>query len=109
MTAPAAHDGRRRTAAAWEPVRLARSPTAPPAVPAAPALAPRAREVLALLATGQRTRASADQLGVSKNTIDEHSLNLRQQLPLACRNARIVDAVSHAWCTSEMRHAPPVS
>jgi hypothetical protein len=107
MIASAAHDGRRRIAAAREPVRLEQGPASPPSVPATPALSLREREGLALLATGQLTRASADQRGVSTKTLDEQSLNLRQHLHLACLNELIVYAVYHNWYGPEGRHGHP--
>jgi DNA-binding NarL/FixJ family response regulator len=60
--------------------------------PALPALTPRERQVLGLIARGLGNASIAAQLGISPNTIANHTSNIFAKLQVATRSEAIVQA-----------------
>jgi DNA-binding NarL/FixJ family response regulator len=65
----------------------------PAAHPNEPALSPREREVLALIAAGETTRAIAEKLFLSENTVKRHTSNIFQKLHIRHRSQAAFEAL----------------
>jgi excisionase family DNA binding protein len=96
--------GAERCAAAWaagralsreEAIAAARALTASPPKPAQ--LTGREREILRLLAAGERTRAIADALFISPTTVASHLANIYRKLGVDTRAKAVAVAHRHDW------------
>jgi LuxR family quorum sensing-dependent transcriptional regulator len=75
----------------------ASTPTAPPATSRLDRfnLSPREREVVTLLARGQRIREIARALNIAENTVQQHVTNARRKLNAIDRLDAVLKAIGH--------------